>query len=198
CSNAGIVGKGICCVARREAELKSASLQYANALADVALEQGAADPVLKQLNDFAGVYTESAELRNLLATPSVTSKEKHAVVEKISARLGASKIVRNFLFLIVDHRRTLMIPELAKVFQTVIRERQGFAEASVTSAVEMSDAQKKNLKQSLEKKTGKKIETKYAIDKGLLGGVVVRIGDTVYDGSLRYRLNEVRAKLAAE
>jgi F-type H+-transporting ATPase subunit delta len=62
----------------------------------------------------------------------------------------------------------------------------------------MSDAQKKNLAQSLEKKTGKKIEAKYAVDKGLLGGVVVRIGDTVYDGSLRYRLNEMRAKLAAE
>jgi len=178
--------------------LKSASLQYANALADVALQQGAADPVLKQLNDFAGAYAESAELRNLLATPSVTSKEKHAVVEKISARLGASKIVRNFLFLIVDHRRTLMIPDLAKTFQTVIRERQGFAEATIVSSTEMSDVQKKNLTRSLEKKTGKKIEAKYAIDKELLGGVVVRIGDTVYDGSLRYRLNEVRAKLAAE
>jgi len=178
--------------------LKSASLQYANALADVALQQGAADPVLKQLNDFAGAYAESAELRNLLATPSVTSKEKHAVVEKISARLGASKIVRNFLFLIIDHRRTLMIPELAKAFQTVIRERQGFAEATVTSAAEMNDAQKKDLTQSLEKKTGKKIEAKYAVDKGLLGGVVVRIGDTVYDGSLRYRLNVMRVKLAAE
>jgi len=178
--------------------LKSASLQYPNALADVALQQGAADPVLKQLNDFAGAYAESAELRNLLATPSVTSKEKHAVVEKISARLGASKIVRNFLFLIIDHRRTLMIPELAKAFQTVIRERQGFAEATVTSAAEMNDAQKKDLTQSLEKKTGKKIEAKYAVDKGLLGGVVVRIGDTVYDGSLRYRLNVMRVKLAAE
>jgi len=178
--------------------LKSASLQYANALADVALQQGAADPVLKQLNDFAGAYEESAELRNFLVTPAVTSKEKRMVVEKISTRLGASKIVRNFLFLIIDHRRTLMIPELAATFQSVIRERQGFAEATVTSAAEMSEAQKKNLTQSLEKKTGKKIDAKYAVDKGLLGGVVVRIGDTVYDGSLRYRLNEMRAKLAAE
>jgi len=178
--------------------LKSASLQYANALADVALQQGAADPVLKQLNDFAGAYAESAELRNFLATPAVTSKEKRAVVEKISTRLGASKIVHNFLFLIIDHRRTLMIPELAATFQSVIRERQGVAEATVTSAAEMRDGQKKNLTQSLEKKTGKKIEAKYAVDKGLLGGVVVRIGDTVYDGSLRFRLNEMRAKLAAE
>lgn len=178
--------------------MKSASLQYANALADVALEQGAAELVLKQLNDFAGTYAESAELRNFLATPAATGKEKHAVVEKLSARLGASKIVRNFLFLIIDHRRTLMIPELAEAFQAVIRDRQGVAEAIVTSASEMSEAQRKSLAQSLEKKTGKKIEAKYMIDKSLLGGVVVRIGDTVYDGSLRYRLNEIRAKLAAE
>ena len=80
----------------------------------------------------------------------------------------------------------------------MIRERQGMAEAQVVSAVELSATQKKNLGQSLEKKTGKKIEAKYAVDKGLLGGIVVRIGDTVYDGSLRHRLNEMRATLAAE
>lgn len=178
--------------------MKSASLQYANALADVALQQGAADPALKQLNDFASAYAESAELRNFLASPAVTTKEKHAVAEKLSARLGASRVLRNFLFLVIDHRRTLMIPELAEAFQAVIRERQGVAEAEVTSAVELTAAQKKTLGQSLEKKTGKKIEANYSVDDGLLGGVVVRIGDTVYDGSLRHRLNEMRAKLVAE
>ncbi len=178
--------------------MKSASLQYANALADVVLQQGAAEPLLKQLNDFAGSYAESAELRNFLASPAVTTKEKHAVIEKLSTRLGASKVLRNFLFLVIDHRRTLMIPELVEAFEAVIRERQGVAEAAVTSAVELSAAQKKTLGQSLEKKTGKKIEAKYAVDAKLLGGVVVRIGDTVYDGSLRHRLNEMRAKLAAE
>jgi F-type H+-transporting ATPase subunit delta len=178
--------------------LKSASLQYANALADVALQQGAAEPVLKQLNEFAGAYAESGELRNFLASPAVKSKEKHGVVEKLSARLGASKILRNFLFLVVDHRRTPMIPEFAEAFESVIRERQGIAEAQVVSAVELSAAQKKSLTQSLEKKTGKKIEAKYFVDKALLGGAVVRIGDTVYDGSLRHRLNEMRVRLTAE
>jgi F-type H+-transporting ATPase subunit delta len=178
--------------------LKSASFQYANALADVALQQGAAEPVLKQLKEFADAYAQSAELQNFLASPAVTGKEKHGVAEKIAARLGASKILRNFLFLVIDHRRTLMIPELAEAFESVIRERQGIAEAQVVSAVEFSPGQKKSLAQSLEKKTGKKIEAKYSVDKALLGGAVVRIGDTVYDGSLRHRLNEMRVKLAAE
>jgi F-type H+-transporting ATPase subunit delta len=178
--------------------LKSASFQYANALADVASQQGATEALLKQLKDFVEAYAESAELRNLLANPAVTAKEKHAVAEKLAARLGASKVLRNFLFLLIDHRRTQMIPELAEAFQTVIRERESIAEADVASAVELSAAQKKSLGQSLEKKTGKKIEAKFTVDKGLLGGVVVRIGDTVYDGSVKHRLNEMRAKLAAD
>ena len=178
--------------------MKSASLQYANALADIALAQGAAEPAAKQLSEFGAAYAESAELRTFLASPAVSIEAKHAVIEKIAARLGASKIIRNFLFVLADHRRTLLIPEVIGAFQQVIRERQGVAEAEVSSAVELSAAQKKEMTATLARLTGKKIATKYAIDAALLGGAVVRIGDTIYDGSLRSRLNEMRARLAAE
>jgi F-type H+-transporting ATPase subunit delta len=178
--------------------LKSASLQYANALADIALAQGAADPAVKQLTAFGAVYSDSAELRNVLANPAVPIQEKHGVIEKISARLGASKIIRNFLFVVADHQRTHILPEIVATFQEVIRQRQGVAEAEVSSAVELSAAQKKEMTQTLTRLTGKKIETKYSLDPALLGGAVVRIGDTVYDGSVRSRLNELRARLAAD
>jgi F-type H+-transporting ATPase subunit delta len=178
--------------------LKSASLQYANALADIAMAQGAPGPTLKQLADFGAAYAESAELRTFLASPAVTIETKHAVIEKIVARLGASKIIRNFLFLIADHRRIVILPEIFKAFEQVVRERQGLAEAEVSSAVQLSAGQKAELAKTLEKLTGKKIETKYSIDAALLGGAVVRIGDTIYDGSLRSRLSELRAQLAAE
>jgi F-type H+-transporting ATPase subunit delta len=178
--------------------LKSASLQYANALADIALAQGAAEPAVKRLNDFGAAYAQSAELRTFLASPAVTLEAKHEVIEKIIGRLGASKIIRNFLFVITDHRRTQLIPEVLATFQQVIRQRQGVAEAQISSAVELSAAQKKELGATLTKLTGKKIETKYSLDPALLGGVVVRIGDTIYDGSLRTRLNEMRSRLAAE
>jgi F-type H+-transporting ATPase subunit delta len=177
--------------------LKSASLQYANALADVALAQGAADPALKQLADFGAAFGESAELRNFLASPAVPREAKHAVIEKIAARIGAGKIIRNFLFLIADHHRTHILPEILATFQSVIRQRQGIAEAEITSAVELSAAQKKRLGQMLERLTGKKIEAKYSLDPALLGGAVVRVGDTIYDGSVRSSLNEMRARLAA-
>jgi len=178
--------------------LKSASLQYANAMADVALAQGVAEPAAKQLHDFGAAYAESAELRAFLASPAVSMEAKHAVIEKIAARLGASKIIRNFLFVLADHRRTQLIPEVIAAFHQVIRQRQGVAEAEVSSAVELSAAQKKEMAVTLTRLTGKKIEAKYALDPALLGGAVVRIGDTIYDGSLRSRLNEMRARLAAE
>jgi len=178
--------------------LKSASLQYANALADIALEQGAAEPAAKQLESFGAAYAQSVELRTFLASPAVSLEAKHSVIEKIAARLGASKIIRNFLFVIADHRRTPLIPEIITAFQQVLRQRQGIAEAEISSPVELTGAQKKELSAALARLTGKKIEPKYSFDPALLGGAVVRIGDTIYDGSLRSRLNEMRARLAAE
>lgn len=178
--------------------MKSASLQYANALADVALAQGAADPALKQLSDFQAAYAESAELRNVLANPAVTREAKHGVIEKIAVRLGAGKIIRNFLFVIADHQRTHILPEIVQAFQEVVRQRQGMARAEIATAVELSAAQKKRFSQILERVTGKKIEARFSLDPALLGGAVVRVGDTIYDGSVRNSLNEMRARLAAE
>ena len=178
--------------------MKSASLQYANALADIALAQGAAEPASKQLADFGAVYAESAELRNFLASPAVDRAAKHGVIEKLAARLGANKIIRNFLFVMVDHRRTHILPEIIAAFQDVIRRRQGIAEAEISSAVELSATQKAEFAFTLERLTGKRVESKFLLEPGLLGGAVIRLGDTIYDGSLRNRLNELRARLAAE
>jgi F-type H+-transporting ATPase subunit delta len=178
--------------------LKPASLQYATALADIALEQGAADPAKKQLADFLAAYAGSAELRNILASPAVEIATKHAVLEKLAARLGASRIVRNFLFVVTDHQRTHLLPEIVQAFEEVVRQRQGVAEADVISATELTAAQKTQLQQTLERLTGKKIQANYTLDPALLGGAVVRIGDTIFDGSVRNRLNQMRARLSAE
>lgn len=178
--------------------MKSASLQYANALADIALEQGAAEPAMQQLGDFTAAYSSSAELRNFFSSPAAGKDEKRAVAEKICARLGASKIVRNFLFVVIDHRRMNELPEILDTFQKVLRERQGIAEAQVFSAVALQDGQKTEMTQTLERVTGKKIEAKFSLDASLLGGALVRVGDTIYDGSLRNRLNNLRERLTAE
>ena len=178
--------------------MKSASLQYANALADIVLEQGAGEPARKQLEDFAAAYAESAELRNFLASPAVGRPAKHAVMEKLVSRLGASRIIRNFLFVVVDNQRVHLLPEIVETFEHVLRQRQGIAEAEVVSAVELSSKQKSTLEQTLERLTGKKVQAKYTLEPGLLAGAVVRIGDTIYDGSVKNRLDLLRARLAAE
>jgi F-type H+-transporting ATPase subunit delta len=178
--------------------LKSASLQYANALADVAVQQRAADKVAQELSGFGALYAESAELRNFLSSPAVGADAKHRVIEKLLARVGGSKIVRNFLFVVMDHQRAHALPEIIAAFQEVIRQRQGITEAQISSAVELSKAQKAEMEFTLEKLTGKHVEANFSLAPELLGGAVVRVGDTVYDGSLRSRLNELRARLTSE
>jgi F-type H+-transporting ATPase subunit delta len=178
--------------------LKSASLQYATALADIVLEQGAAEPARKQLEDFRAAYDESAELRNFLTSPAVSREDKHGVIEKLLARLGGSKIIRNFLFVMADNQRTHLLPEIVDTLELVLRQRQGIAEAEVTSAMELSAGQRSALVQTLERLSGQKIQARYSLQPTLLGGAVVRIGDTIYDGSVRNRLERLRARLAAE
>ena len=178
--------------------MKSVSLQYANALADVVLAQGAADPATAQLRQISTAFTESSELQNFLASPAVSAEDRRGVIEKIAARMGLSKIVRNFLFVIADHRRAHFLPEIADVFQEVVRQRQGIAEAQVYSAVRLTEAQKAELAKSLTRLTGKAVDPNYFIDPELLGGALVRVGDTIYDGSLRNRLEQMRARLASE
>jgi F-type H+-transporting ATPase subunit delta len=178
--------------------LKSAALQYANALADVALAQGAAAPAVQQLGDFTAAYSSSPELRNFLESPAVSKEAKRGVAGKISSRLGGGRIIRNFLFVIIDHRRSHSLPEILETFKNVLRERQGVAEAEILSAVALSEAQKTEMKETLERVTGKKVEARFSLEPDLLGGALVRVGDTIYDGSLRNRLNALRERLAAE
>lgn len=112
--------------------------------------------------------------------------------------MGASKILRNFLFVLADHDRMPLLPEIVKAFHELILVQQGIVEAQVTSPVELTPAQKKVLDAALEQLTGKKIEARYELDTALMGGAVVRIGSTIYDGSVRAQLARLRARLAAE
>jgi F-type H+-transporting ATPase subunit delta len=98
----------------------------------------------------------------------------------------------------VDHGRTHSLPEIIAAFQEVLRQRRGIAEAEILTAIELSAAQKAEFAFTLERLTGKRVEANYSLEPALLGGAVVRIGDAIYDGSLRHRLHEMRARLSAE
>lgn len=178
--------------------MKAAAQRYATVLADIALEQGAAEPVKKSLSEFAGLAEQSADLRNFLASPAVPRSAKQGVIEKIAARIGASKIVRNFLLVLSDNRRTALLRDIVEAFDAVVLDRMGVAEAQVTSTAELSAGQKEELTAALERMTGKKVRARYTSDPALMGGAVVRIGSTIYDGSVREQLNRLRDRLASE
>jgi F-type H+-transporting ATPase subunit delta len=178
--------------------LRGLAQRYAAALADVALEQDAAESIRKNLDEFCAALEGSPDLGNFLISPAVSRENKQAVIEKIAARIGAGKVFRNFLLVVSDNRRTGLLPEIASAFHSVLLERMGVAEAQVTSAAELTAGQKKQLNAALERLTGKKVEARYSLAPALMGGAVVRIGSTVYDGSVREQLDRLRSRLASE
>lgn len=169
---------------------------YADALADVAVAQNAAAEVRRELADFVALQAESPELRILLGSPAVTRANKLAVVEALVTRLGAGKTLRNFLFVVLDHRRMALVPEIQLAFDAQLDKRRGIARAQITSASRLSDAEKAELRTVLEKLSGRQVEAEYREDPGLIAGAVVRVGSKIYDGSVRTQLQRLRTKLA--
>ena len=172
--------------------------RYASALADVALEQIKADQVKADFDAFAEAFDSSPDLRNFLETPAIGPEQKHRVVEKLSEKAAWDPAVRNFIYLLVDHRRTELLREIQKAFSEELNARLGIAEAEVTSARQLSQDERNRLTSVLERRTGKKIEARFQEEDSLLGGAVVRVGSTVYDGSVREQLNRLREQLEAE
>ena len=172
--------------------------RYASALADVALEQIKADKVKADFSSFVDAFYESADLRNFLETPAVGPEQKHKVVEKLAERMGLDPAVRNFVYLTVDHHRTELLREMEQALADEINARLGIALAQVTSAQRLTETEKQQLIAALERRTGKKIEARFQEDRSLLGGAVVRVGSTVYDGSVRQQLNRLREQLETE
>lgn len=172
--------------------------RFAGALADVAMEQKSAEAVKHDLGAFVELFFTTTDLRNALESPAVDGDVKDKVIATISARMGLNTAVRNFISLVVNHRRTELLREMQQAFDAELNARLGIEEAEVTSARELSAAEKKELSAVLERRTGKKIEARFREDKALLGGAMVRLGSTIYDGSVREQLNRLREQLEAE
>jgi len=178
--------------------VKALAERYAGALVDVALTNGQADQVKRELAEFAGLIRESPDLHSFLANPSIARGAKHAAIEAIVTRMGASRTLRNYLFVIVDHRHAGMLVEIEQAFSRLLDARMGIMQAQVTSAAQLSDKERAELTAALTKLTGDKIEAQYTTDAALIGGAVVRIGSTIYDGSVRTQLERMRARMISE
>ena len=120
---------------------------------------------------------------------------KRAVLDAITPRLGTTRQVRNFVAVVTDHRRLPLFSEILKQLEQELNDRQGFAEAQVSSARQLSDPEKQMLEAEIAKMTGKKVRARYEQDASLLGGAVVQVGSTIYDGSVKGQLEKIREQL---
>src|SRR5258705_10169415 len=128
---------------------------------------------------------ESSDLHAFLSNPSIARASKHAAIEELVARMGASRTLRNYLFVIVDQRRAGMLPEIEQAFSALLDARMGITQAAVTSAAELTAQERAELDVTLAKLTGKKVQAEFHTNPALIGGAVIKIGSTIYDGSVR-------------
>jgi F-type H+-transporting ATPase subunit delta len=178
--------------------LSAIAQRYAAALADVAFERKDAEKIRKDLADFAQAFAASADLRTLLSNPVVGAAAKKSVAGKIADKMETHTEVRNFVFLLIDHSRTGIINEIQQSFESEMNRRAGIVDALIVSAHELSVPEKSQLTQALERTTGKKVQAQYQLNPQLIGGATVRIGSTIYDGSVREQLNRLRAELESQ
>jgi F-type H+-transporting ATPase subunit delta len=178
--------------------LKALAERYAAALVDVALENKQAELVKQELAAFATMVRESPDLQAFLSNPSIGRAVKHSAIEQLVARMGASRTLRNYLFVIVDQRRAGMLIEIEQAFSALLDARQGITQATVTSPTDLTSEERAELGAVLTKLTGKRIQAQFKTDSTLIGGALVKIGSTIYDGSVRAQLDRLRVKMISE
>jgi F-type H+-transporting ATPase subunit delta len=172
--------------------------RYARAFAE-AVDASKLDPaeVGRQLDDFDFAWKESAELRHLFENPVFPANRKVAILDKLNERIGLSPLVRNFLAVVISHDRIGSFGEIVREYRLEMDRRRGIYEVEIVSARQLGADERGELEAKLGGLVGGKLNASYREDAALLGGVVVKVGSTVYDGSVRGRLDRLKEELVA-
>lgn len=170
----------------------SIARRYARALMAIGVDTNEYEALGRQIGDLAGTMKTSAELAQTLSNPVFPRSDRQKVLTALLARLKASKTVQSFVMLLLERERLAALPDISRELDAMIDERAGRVAAEVISARPLTDDQLAQLKGVLEKLSGKKVEIQKREDPELLGGVVAKVGDVVYDGSLRTQLAQMR------
>jgi F-type H+-transporting ATPase subunit delta len=171
--------------------------RYARALVEVVMDRKI-DPAiaLQQVHDMVSTVQGSAQLRSVWESPAIPAERKRAVLDSVAAQSGMLGPIRNFFAVLIDHGRIPMMAQIARQFETLLNSELGFVEAGITSSRQLSAGEKSELESQVAKVTGKKVRARYATNAELLGGAVVRVGSTIYDGSVRGQLQKLKEQLA--
>lgn len=172
------------------------ALRYAHAFASVVSSQNLdSAAVQQQINDFRGTFQGSRELREVLADPAIPKEQKLKVLDAIAQKVGMFSQVRNLIAVIMDHDRLGDLGEILDEYAIIADENAGLSEAEIVSAHALNDEDRAQLESQVSKLAGGRIRATYRQDPSLLGGAVVRIGSTVYDGSIRAQLDRLKQQL---
>ncbi len=175
--------------------VETVARRYATALADVVTENGDESGIQTELKQWETLFNSSADLQSVFGNPAIQQANKEKVLESLIERSKPTKTTANFLRVLLRNGRLTDIGEINGKFSSVLEERSGGTSAQVTSARPLSESQKNEIKVNLERMSGKRISPVFATDETLIGGVVTRIGSTVYDGSVKTQLENLKQQM---
>ncbi|MBO8138132.1 MAG: F0F1 ATP synthase subunit delta [Desulfotomaculum sp.] len=171
--------------------------RYAQALYEIAQEKQGLDALEKELKGVTAVIEGEKGLQKILFHPQITAAEKKDVLTQLF-KDRVSETTMNFLYLIVDRHREMFITDIVEEFINLANEARNIIDAQVISARELTAGQKKSLADVLNRLAGKEVSPEYKVDPSLIGGVVVRIGDKVIDGSVKHKLESLKQRLMSK
>jgi F-type H+-transporting ATPase subunit delta len=177
---------------------EAVSRHYAAALADTVFKPGsriAPEDALKQLREVVSTVAGSRDLQLALLSPAVNKSRKQALLSRIADDLGVHRLIRNFLLVVVSHRRVQDLERILRDFDLIVDERTGWIPADIASAHELSPQQREEIERALGSKLGKFIRAHYRVDPSLIAGVRAHVASKEYDASIRGKLDGLRERL---
>jgi F-type H+-transporting ATPase subunit delta len=177
--------------------MASVARVYSRAFADVVFDKHLdAARVVRELHAMVALLEANPDLRKVWENPAIAAEQKRGVLDAIVRREQFSREVRNFMAVLIDHRRMHFFAAMVEQLGHELDARMGFAEAQITSSRDLSEPEKRLLEAQVERLTGKKVRARYTRDAAILGGAVVRVGSTIYDGSVLGQLERIREQIA--
>jgi F-type H+-transporting ATPase subunit delta len=177
---------------------RASAARYARALFDIAIKESNPEQAEQELGAFAALLRSHADLQKALTNPAIPAANKRAVVEQLLDRLQPSSPVRKVLLLLAERDRLELFPDMLDVYRQRLMEHMNVIQAEITTAAPLADDQAARLQQRLASATGRTVTMTTKVDPAIIGGVVTRIGSTVYDGSVATRLAAMRQRLTEQ
>lgn len=175
--------------------IETVARRYSSALADVVVTSGQTDAVKSELAAWSEMFRQNADLQAVFSNPAIAAANKEKVLDGLIAKAKPQPATANFLKILLRNGRLTEIGEINERFDTVLQERSGVLKAEIISAREIGEGERAEFQKELAKLTGKNVQINFTVDQTIIGGVVTRIGSTVYDGSVKTKLENLREQL---